>query len=553
MLSVWAREDCSVLLGMFEAQFSYRNTAANFPSELSHRFENASEYNIDRDQIESLLAALISSGHFLLVTPTIMEDNVIMIADPTLYDKPNEVTAIVRASIQDAAQAEDVDDFTPHYVLILYYEDQIAWDGRAMTVDTRTPPNLEIKAGTLRLVAGGSQERLAAARDAFQQYTNHSLDITVEQRANLSSVNHELFKIKRTTYRLSNSIMDSVNKIRDQTRNLGCQELIHTCFAFATEFGKRSVMFMDTNRRAVNNLKLAKLAIDWVSFIVDDCIASNKQTFKWAVTALEFAMVMTRGQYILSISSVDYARLRLKVAGCMSLLISHFDIMGARSNIAAQAERQRAESSLHPLKKLEFGHMRDEEEMKQLHSDEIVKKLEVLDSWRKGLEMERRLTGKVLDDKSGMDQSLSILTSSFSNVTLRWQQGQFLGGGSSGDVYAAINLDTGGIMAVKEIRLQDPQLTTQVATAIRDEMRVLEVLDHPNIVSYYGIEVHRDKVYLFMEFCGGGSLASLLEHGRIEDETVLMIYTLQMLEGLAYLHASNVVHRDIKPESKSEP
>src|SRR5690606_778956 len=189
------------------------------------------------------------------------------------------------------------------------------------------------------------------------------------------------------------------------------------------------------------------------------------------------------------------------------------------------------------------------EEMQRRVSIEVSKKLEQIDNSRKELEMERRLRGRVLDDKSGMDKSLTILTSSFSNVTLRWQQGQFLGGGSFGSVYAAINLDTGGIMAVKEIRLQDPQMTPQIASSIRDEMRVLEVLDHPNIVSYIGIEVHRDKVYLFMEYCGGGSLAQLLEHGRIEDETVLMIYALQLLEGLAYRHASNVVHRDIKPEN----
>ena len=81
-------------------------------------------------------------------------------------------------------------------------------------------------------------------------------------------------------------------------------------------------------------------------------------------------------------------------------------------------------------------------------------------------------------------------------------------------------------------------------------MNVLEVLDHPNVVSYHGIEVHRDKVYIFMEFCSGGSLAGLLEHGRIEDEQVIMVYALQLLEGLAYLHESGIVHRDIKPESK---
>jgi mitogen-activated protein kinase kinase kinase len=53
-----------------------------------------------------------------------------------------------------------------------------------------------------------------------------------------------------------------------------------------------------------------------------------------------------------------------------------------------------------------------------------------------------------------------------------------------------------------------------------------------------------------MEFCSGGSLAGLLEHGRIEDEQVIMVYALQLLEGLAYLHESGIVHRDIKPESK---
>lgn len=141
------------------------------------------------------------------------------------------------------------------------------------------------------------------------------------------------------------------------------------------------------------------------------------------------------------------------------------------------------------------------------------------------------------------------LASSLSNITMRWQQGRFIGGGSFGNVYQGVNLDTGEVMAVKEIRLQDPQSISGIVKSIKDEMTVLEMLNHPNIVSYYGVEVHRDKVYIFMELCQGGSLASQLEHGRIAEETVIQVYTLQMLEGLAHLHERGIVHRDIKPEN----
>lgn len=468
-------------------------------------------------------------------------------ADPSLYDRPHQIQSILRTCFHDDVVR---DDPSCPYVLVIFPQDELLWDGRILSVDMKEPI-VDIKLGRLRLVADGSQARLANARIAFSHTTNHNLDILIEQRANLPRVNQELMKIKKTTYRLSNTIMDSVEKIRRQTVGLGCQELIQTCFAFATEFGQRSVLYMDNNRKAMNNLKLTRLAIDWVSFICDDCVASNRMTFRWAVKALEFAMVMTRGQNILSFSESEYERLRSKVAGCMSLLISHFDIMGARSTLAAQAEKQRMEVLAGQLKNMDVGKMMEDNQAAEHVRKEWLRQLVEIDDARKNLMRERQALGRVLDDSNQTDRSLTSLSkSSFSNVSLRWQQGQFVGGGTFGTVYAAMNLDSGYLMAVKEIRLQDPQMIPQIANAIREEMQVLELLDHPNIVQYFGIEVHRDKVCLFMEYCSGGSLAGLLEHGRIEDETVIMIYALQMLEGLAYLHENGIVHRDIKPESK---
>ncbi|KAH7414516.1 hypothetical protein DE146DRAFT_640571 [Phaeosphaeria sp. MPI-PUGE-AT-0046c] len=516
---------------------------------LTQRFENCTEYNIthidlDDEQLNDLYEALYQTGHFLVEGAGGNNQGVYIIASPALHDRPQDIQSLLTTCYHAEEAPEDPSN---PYVLIIKSEDPLYWPGTKISANI-VEPELMLKTGRLRLVADGSQQRLANANISFLQCINMELHTLIDQRANLPRVQTELQKIKKTAYKLSNTIMDSVEIVRKQTQGLDCQDLIQTCFAFATEFGQRSVLYLDYNRRAMNNIKLTRLALDWVSFICDDCIASDRKTFRWAVVALEFSMMMTRGQNILSISDEEYSRLRLKVAGCMSVLISHFDIMGARSTIAAQAERQRL-NAIAGKNLLDASNTKDDDESIELTQMQWMQRLEEIDSFRKEKEAERQALGRVLEDSNEADRALTYLSSSATNVTVRWQQGQFVGGGTFGSVYAAMNLDTGHLMAVKEIRLQDPQLIPTVVAQIRDEMGVLQVLDHPNIVSYYGIEPHRDKVYIFMEYCSGGSLAGLLEHGRIEDETVIMVYALQMLEGLAYLHDSGVVHRDIKPEN----
>ncbi|KAK3635924.1 Suppressor of Sensor Kinase (SLN1) [Elasticomyces elasticus] len=533
---------------------------------LSQRFENAREYNVNisPDEFEELIDALVISGHVLVETHTpadpggtlgsvgTAKNPVYVIASPTLVERPKDIQSMLGTCYH----AEDVpEDPSDPYVLILKAEHPLNWEGQRQDHVPGQPirqPLLDLKTGRLRLVADGSLQRLAHANESFMAVCQGiELSVLVEQRANLPRVNQELVKIRKTAYKLSNTIMDSVEIVRRQTQGLQCQELIQTCFAFATEFGQRSAIYFDQQRRAMHQLKLTHLALDWVSFICDDCVASDKKTFRWAVVALEFAMMMTRGQHILSISEEEYGTLRGKVAGCMSLLISHFDIMGARSTVAAQAEKLRVEQQVGGKggKGLDVSRLKDDEESSRIVRGQWLEELERVDQARKDREAERQALGRVLEDSNDADRALTQLSASAGNVHLRWQQGQFVGGGTFGSVYVAINLDSTQLMAVKEIRLQDPKMIPTIVSQIRDEMSVLQVLNHPNVVQYFGIEPHRDKVYIFMEYCSGGSLASLLEHGRIEDETVIQVYTLQLLEGLGYLHEANVVHRDIKPEN----
>ncbi|KAH0499190.1 hypothetical protein TgHK011_006396 [Trichoderma gracile] len=516
-----------------------------FSRMLSENYEHACDFSISLppDQMQLFYDHLVASGHFHVDTHGVFETlGIYLIASPEMRDRLDDVQAMLAITSADRFP----DDSGDQYILILRPEDPFVWIGEVADVLIKEQ-NIDLKRGQIRLCTTSSSA-IAHARRTFLDAIDMHIDLLQESRSNIHKVNTRLTEIRRVAYKLSNTFMDSVEIIRKQTQGKDCQELIQTCFIFATEFGQRSLLYMDSNRRQMNNLKLTKLALDWVSFICDDCVASDRRTFRWAVLALEFAMGMTRGRHILALGEEEYERIRAKVGGCMSVLISHFDIMGARSSLAAQAEKERIENLVSQFRK-DKNKMLDDDEATMSVTEQRLEKLARVDEFREGKEAERRALGRVLETTNEADRSLAYLSASATNVTVRWQQGQFVGGGTFGNVYAAMNLDTGHLMAVKEIRLQDPKLIPTIAESIREEMRVLEVLDHPNVVSYHGIEVHRDRVYIFMEFCSGGSLANLLEHGRIEEEEVIMVYALQLLEGLAYLHESGIAHRDIKPEN----
>jgi len=520
-----------------------------FSRMLGENYETASDLSIafPPEKMQEFYDRLIETGHFCAQAGNFEKDGIWIIASPSLQYRLDDIQGLLAIT----SMSQFADDLTNPYLLLIKPESPRHWFGDTVPV-TIGDQNIDLKRGNVRLCAAGSLSRLSNTRKAFLETLGMHLDLVVEQRSNIHKVNSRLTETRKVAYKLSNTFMDSVETIRRQTQGKDCEELIQTCFMFATEFGQRSLMYLDSNRKQMNNLKLTKLALDWVSFITDDCNASDRRTFRWAVQALEFAMGMTRGRHILALGEDEYAKLRTKVSGCMALLISHFDIMGARSMLAAKAEKERSiETLMGQIKRLDKNRLLDDEEAAKYISEHRLEALEKVTEKRRNIEAARSATGRVLEANNEVDRSLAYLSSSATNMAMRWQQGHFVGGGTFGHVYAAVNLDSGQLMAVKEIRLQDPKLIPTIAEQIKDEMGVLEVLDHPNVVSYYGIEVHRDRVYIFMEFCQGGSLANLLEHGRIEDEQVIQVYALQLLEGLAYLHESSIAHRDIKPESKS--
>ncbi len=430
------------------------------------------------------------------------------------------------------------------------------------------------------VVRGGGPEgsrQVSRAAGYFRRCVGDSVGRGARRTSSVGAVEHSLRALRKHFFSITCATIDSAPTLRRKCRAVGfCEELANNCFSYVKDQARDSMRTMGAARRANVVRKLMHMALEWLSFVVDDCQASDPRTFRWCVSALEFSMAVTAGFNIMALRNADFAALKQKVAGCMSLLISHFDIMGARARQRRQREERmegraggtggaggaggagriedglarRTESAL--SERYAEYLRRDVGAVRRLREGrmDLVAQIE---AQRRAILHEQQAVGRVLDGRDTENRLLAGLASSFSSVSIRWRKGKYLGGGTCGSVYASTNLDTGGPMSVKEIRLRrgghGGQSIEATVHAIRQEMAVLQLLSHPNIVQFFGVEVHRDRVFIFMEYCSGGSLAQLLEYGRIEDEAIVQIYALQLLEGLAYMHHLGVVHRDIKPEN----
>lgn len=129
----------------------------------------------------------------------------------------------------------------------------------------------------------------------------------------------------------------------------------------------------------------------------------------------------------------------------------------------------------------------------------------------------------------------------------RWKKGRLIGRGTFGHVYLGFNSESGEMCAMKEVTLfPDDTKSRESAQQLGQEISLLSRLHHPNIVQYFGSETVDDKLYIYLEYVSGGSIYKILQEYGQFGELAIQSYTQQILSGLAYLHAKNTVHRDIK-------
>mmetsp|Transcript_38940 Transcript_38940/g.121991 ORF Transcript_38940/g.121991 Transcript_38940/m.121991 type:complete len:807 (-) Transcript_38940:535-2955(-) len=127
---------------------------------------------------------------------------------------------------------------------------------------------------------------------------------------------------------------------------------------------------------------------------------------------------------------------------------------------------------------------------------------------------------------------------------VQWRKGNLIGSGAFGRVYMGLNEQSGAIMAVKEIGFASED--KQEMVALQREVEFMKALRHQRVVQYLGAEIVGDVLHIFTEWVPGGSILTLLNRFGKLSETIASKYTKQTLEGLDFLHAQGVIHRDIK-------
>uniref|UniRef100_A0A6Q2X062 Mitogen-activated protein kinase kinase kinase kinase n=1 Tax=Esox lucius TaxID=8010 RepID=A0A6Q2X062_ESOLU len=112
-----------------------------------------------------------------------------------------------------------------------------------------------------------------------------------------------------------------------------------------------------------------------------------------------------------------------------------------------------------------------------------------------------------------------------------------IGSGTYGDVYKARNIKSSAMAAIKMVKL-DPG---DDITSIQQEITMMKECKHKNIVAYFGSYHRNTKLWICMEYCGGGSLQDIYHvTGPLKEKQIAYVCR-ETLQGLYHLHETSKI------------
>ncbi|KLO07452.1 Pkinase-domain-containing protein [Schizopora paradoxa] len=119
-----------------------------------------------------------------------------------------------------------------------------------------------------------------------------------------------------------------------------------------------------------------------------------------------------------------------------------------------------------------------------------------------------------------------------------------IGQGASGGVYTAYQVGTNICVAIKQMDLEKQPKKDLII----NEILVMRSSRHPNIVNYIDSFLHRNELWVVMEYMEGGSLTDVVTANLMTEGQIAAV-SQETCRGLEHLHRHGVIHRDIKSDN----
>ncbi|CAH8490192.1 unnamed protein product [Schistosoma turkestanicum] len=148
-----------------------------------------------------------------------------------------------------------------------------------------------------------------------------------------------------------------------------------------------------------------------------------------------------------------------------------------------------------------------------------------------------KMTDEMIQEKLRMIVSIG-------DPNRKYQRLEKIGQGASGVVYSGIESATGRRVAIKQMNLKKQPKKELIV----NEIYVMKVKKHPNVVNYLDSYLIGDELWVVMEYLDGGSLTEVVTE-TLMDEGQIAAVCKECLQALEFLHKNQVIHRDIKSDN----
>ena len=154
-----------------------------------------------------------------------------------------------------------------------------------------------------------------------------------------------------------------------------------------------------------------------------------------------------------------------------------------------------------------------------------------------------------MEEENNKNNHIKINKESFvtiikGDITQFYEVIKKIGEGSYGKICRVKNKQSGDIRAMKQImKSKIPNIEK-----FQNEIKILSMVDHPNIVRLFEV-IEDDKYFnLLQELCTGGELLEKMQRTQLKEKQIAKIFN-QIMSAVAYCHEKGIAHRDLKLEN----